>query len=392
MRRYLTALTATALALAGLTAPARAATPDPRTVRAGWTRVAGGLDQPLALSHPDGDARLFVAERTGRIRVIKGGRLLARPFLDVRSRLGTSGEGGLLSVAFRPDYRSSGLFYVAWTDPSFTLHVTRYHATPSADVAQTAGVDVLTVPHPGESNHNGGQLAFGPAGFLFIGTGDGGGAGDANGNAQNLGSLLGKILRIDVNHTSPGKQYAVPSNNPFRTRAGAKPEIWLYGLRNPWRFSFDRGHPDLYIGDVGQNDREEIDKVSTGGLNLGWDCREGGLDTSPGHSPAYGGSYCTGSGYTAPYHEYTHSSGCAIIGGYTYRGSRYASLAAGNYLYGDYCSGRLWLLGRDANGRLVGGGVNVFPHGIFAFGRDNAGELYLLSDDGGVYRIAFAKR
>ncbi|MDQ1713715.1 MAG: hypothetical protein QOE45_3165 [Frankiaceae bacterium] len=393
MCRTLVALTAAVLAFAGLTAPAGAATPDPRLVKAGWTLVAAGLGEPVALSHPDGDARLFVVERRGRIRVIRDGRLKPTPFLDITKRVSTAGEGGLLSVAFRPDYKTSGLFFVAYTDANRALRVTRFHAAPTSDAANPSGVDILVVPHPGQTNHNGGQLAFGPAGFLFIGTGDGGGGGDPNGNAQNLGSLLGKILRIDANHPAGGRQYSIPSSNPFVRRAGARGEIWQYGLRNPWRFSFDRGNPDLWIGDVGQGDREEIDHLpNTGGLNLGWDCREGSQDTSPGHSPVYGGSYCTGRTFRAPTFEYTHSLGCAIIGGYVYRGSRYASLVAGDYLYGDYCSGRVWLLGRDAGGRTVAGQVATFPQNILAFGRDRAGELYLLSQNGGVYRLSFARR
>ncbi|HEU0131939.1 MAG TPA: PQQ-dependent sugar dehydrogenase [Mycobacteriales bacterium] len=389
MRRLVTALAATALAVAGLTAPARAAVPDPRQVRAGWTRIAAGLSGPVAMSHPEGDSRLFVVERPGRVRVIRDGVLKATPFLDLHTKVSTAGEGGLLSIAFKPNYATSGLFFVAWTDGAMTLHVTRYHARPASDVADPVGVDVITVPHPDNTNHNGGQLAFGPGGYLFVGTGDGGGAGDPAGNAQNLGSLLGKILRLNITTFSGGKQYSVPTGNPFYGQAGKRGEIWLYGLRNPWRFSFDRGHPNLVVGDVGQGAREEIDNVTTGGLNLGWDCREGSVNTVS----QYGGSYCGASGYTPPIHEYDHSAGdCAIIGGYIYRGSRYATLLGGEYVYGDYCSGRLWLLGRDANGRIVAGGLNVFPAHVLAFGRDAAGELYLLSENGGVYRLAFAHR
>ena len=387
MRRLVAVLTATAVAFLGLSTPASAA-PDPRTVKAGWTRVASGLSSPLAMTHPEGDSRLFVVERVGRIRVIRNGVLKATPFLDIRSRVNTSGEGGLLSMAFKPNYRTSGLFFVAYTDANMTLRVVRFKANPTSDVAGTTGTTVISVPHPGASNHNGGQIAFGPGGFLFIGTGDGGGSGDPNGNAQNVNSLLGKILRINITTYSGGAQYSNPSGNPYYGSVTGRDEIWLRGLRNPWRFSFDRGHPDLWIGDVGQGDREEVDKVSTGGLNLGWDCREGTLNVAA----QYGGSYCTTSGYTAPYHEYNHDYGCAIIGGYVYRGSKYATLAAGNYLYGDYCSGRLWLLGKDSSGRTVAGGVNVFGGNILGFGRDSAGELYLLAGNGGVYRISFARR
>jgi glucose/arabinose dehydrogenase len=397
MRRILVALTATAVALAGLTTPVAAAPapPDPRRVKAGWVRVASGLNEPVTLTHPDGDARLFVVERIGRIRIVKNGALLATPFLDVSALVDTTGVGGLLSIAFRPDYRTSGLFFVAYVDSTRNLRVRRYHATPSSDVAEPAGTEVIAIPYPHASYHYGGQIAFGPAGFLFIGTGDGSPIdvwGDQDDNAQNLASPLGKILRIDVNHTTATAEYTVPSNNPFLASPGAVPEIWLVGFRNPWRFSFDRGHPDLWVGDVGENDREEIDKISTGGLNLGWDCREGTLDTSPGHTPEYGGSYCSTGQFTPPVHEYPHSAGCAIMGGYVYRGTTYASLAGGEYLYGDYCNGKLWLLGKDAYGRTVAGGVNKFPRLILGFGRDQAGELYLVADDGGVYHITFLRR
>jgi glucose/arabinose dehydrogenase len=385
MRRSLIA--AVTLLLATAVAPARA-TIDPRQVKAGWTQVASGLSGPVYAVSPPNDSRLFVVERPGRIRVIRNGVLKATPFLDVSRQVNTSGEGGLLSVAFKPDYATSGLFFVAFTDANMTLRIVRYHAMPSSDVAGPTGVSVLGIPHPGATNHDGGQLAFGPAGFLFIGTGDGGGGGDPNGNAQNKQSLLGKVLRIDVTHKASGKQYSIPPGNPYYGSTSARGEIWLVGLRNPWRFSFDRGHPDLWIGDVGQADREEVDKVSAGGLNLGWDCREGTLDTSS----QYGGTYCTGSGYTAPVHEYTHDLGCAIVGGYVYRGTTYSSLVSGDYLFGDYCSGRIWLLGADSTGARVVSQAAQFSGHILGFGRDRSGELYLLSESGAVYHLTFAHR
>jgi glucose/arabinose dehydrogenase len=384
MRRL---LLAAVLLAASVAAPATAV-PDPRQVKAGWTRVASGLDQPVYAISPEHDPRLFVVERTGRIRVIRNGVLRSTPFLDLRSKVDTSGEGGLFSIAFKPNYATSGLFFVAFTDASMTLRVVRYHASPTSDVANPIGVGVLAVPHPGQTNHNAGQLAFGPGGYLFVSTGDGGGSGDPNGNAQNKQSLAGKILRVNITTYTKPKQYSVPTTNPYYGSSSARGEIWLVGLRNPWRFSFDRGHPDLWIGDVGQSDREEIDKVSTGGLNLGWDCREGTLNVAS----TYGGSYCTTSGYTAPVLDYGRSNGCAVIGGFTYRGTKYASIAGGNYVFGDYCSGRLWLLGRSSTGADVAGGLNVFPAQILGFGRDAANELYLLSTDGGVYRLRFALR
>ena len=365
---------------------------DPRQVNASWTRVLTGLDQPVAMTHPPGDSRLFVVERTGRIRVVRNGALKATPFLDLRRRVNTAGEGGLLGLAFKPNYRTSGHFFVAYTDANMTLKVRRYrNPAPSGDVAGATGVDVISIPHPGATNHNGGQIAFGPGGYLFVGTGDGGGGGDPNGNAQNLNVLLGKILRIDISNYrgTATTAYSSPTTNPYY--GSGKPgrgEIWASGLRNPWRFSFDRGHHDLYVGDVGQGAREEVDQFALGGPNLGWDCREGTIDTVA----QYGGSYCPSSGFTAPVFEYGHDLGCAIIGGFTYRGTRYKDLVDGWYLFGDYCSGRLWLLGRDAAGDRVGAVVGTFPGNILAFGRNAAGELYLLAGNGDVYRMAFARK
>ena len=385
MRRLLLALL---VAAAALPTPQASAAVDPRQLRMTWSRVVGGLDQPVAMASPPGDSRIFVVERFGRIRVIRNGVLRTTPFLDLRTRVNTSGEGGLLSIAFQPDYRTSGRFYVAYTDATMTLKVRRYRATPTSDVANATGVDVISVPHPTYTNHNGGQLAFGPGGYLFVGTGDGGGSGDPRGNAQNLNSLLGKVLRIDVDSPTSTRQYTSPSTNPYYGAKAGRDEIWASGLRNPWRFSFDVGRNELWLGDVGQGAREEINRWSTPGRNFGWDCREGTLNVAS----QYGGSYCKTTGYSAPIHQYDHSLGCAIIGGYTYRGAKYRALADGQYLYGDYCSGRVWLLGFDSAGRRVAGQVATFPESILAFGRDAANELYLLAVNGGVYRLAFARR
>jgi glucose/arabinose dehydrogenase len=381
MRRLLLALLPLLLVSASSVAEAAV---DPRALKATLVPVARGLAEPVAMSHPEGDPRLFVVERAGRIRVIRGGVLKATPFLDLRTVVNTDGEGGLLSVAFRPDYRTSGLFYVAYTDAEQRLRVVRFRANPTSDVADPRGATIIAIPHPGATNHYGGQIAFGPGGYLFIGTGDGGGSGDPDGNAQNPASLLGKILRIDVGPgaTSP---YAIPPGNPYAGSTVNRREIWHLGLRNPWRFSFDRGNYDLWIGDVGQGAREEINRTSSGGVNLGWDCREGSLTTTYGTN-------CKASGYARPLHEYGHDLGCAVIGGYVYRGSRYSSLVGGHYVYGDYCSARLWALGRDANGRLVSGELANFGGNILALGRDAAGEIYLMTAAGTLYRVAFAQR
>ncbi|MDQ1713714.1 MAG: hypothetical protein QOE45_3164 [Frankiaceae bacterium] len=397
MRRAVGALIALALALPAVSVPGPAQAsivpPGSRMVRAAWTPFVTGIVEPVQLTHPDGDARMFVVERPGRIRVVKKGALLPAPFLDVSALVENEGVDGLLSMAFRPDFKTSGLFFVAYMKSDHVLHVARFHAAPAADVADsTSRVTVIDVPYPVTSNHYGGQIAFGPAGFLFIGTGDGSPkdvAGDQANAAQDLGSPLGKILRIDVNHPAGGKQYSVPSNNPYVGRAGAVPEIWLVGFRNPWRFSFDRGLPDLWIGDVGENDREEIDRVpNVGGLNFGWDCREGNLDTSA----TYGGAYCTGPTFAPPVYVYPHASdNCAVMGGYVYRGTTYSGLVGGKYLYGDYCTGRLWLLGQDSKGRYRVDLVGKFPGLMLGFGRDSTGELYLMSVNA-VYHVTFRRR
>jgi glucose/arabinose dehydrogenase len=388
-RRLLAALAATLLAPV---APAHAAT-DPRTVRATFAKVWGGLAEPVAMAFVPGEtSRVFVVERPGRVRVIRNGVVRATPFLDITSKVSTAGEGGLLGLAFRPDYRTSGYFYVAWTDANMTLHVDRHHAAPASDVAERTGARVLLVPHPGHTNHNGGQLAFGPGGLLFVGTGDGGGSGDPGGNAQNARSLLGKVLRINVTRYAAGTTYSIPADNPYATATtGARREIYALGLRNPWRFSFDRADASMYLADVGQGAREEVDRLARPGLNLGWDCREGTLNTSPTGSPVYGGSYCR-TLYTPPLWEYDHSLGCAVVGGYVYRGSRYATLLAGTYVYGDYCSGRVWGLGRDSGGARVNGELGVLGQQILAFGEAPNGELYVLAADGGIYRVAAARR
>jgi glucose/arabinose dehydrogenase len=393
MRRLLVTLAASALALAGLAAPGTATT-DPRQVQLTLTKTWGGLDQPLVMTYVPGEtSRTFVVERPGRIRVIRNGVLKPTPFLDISKLVDTEGEGGLLGLAFRPDFRTSGYFFVTFTDFDLTLHVVRYHADPNSDVASPAtGSRVLLVPHPGFTNHNAGELVFGPSGLLYISTGDGGGSGTGNAgmNSQNALSLLGKILRIDVTHVQPGHLYAIPKGNPYTYAThGQRKEIWLLGLRNPWRFSFDRARPyDLWIGDVGQGAREEVDRVTKGGLNMGWDCREGTLNTGPGGSPVYGGSYCKSTGYTAPVFEYDHTEDCAIIGGFVYRGQRYASLLGGTYLYGDWCTGRIWGLGPATSTSRVNGELARLNTNVLAFGEVANGELYVLAGDGGIYRVA----
>lgn len=369
-------------------------------------KEAGGLSQPVHIAHAgDGSGRLFVVEQGGRIRIIKGGVLLTNPFLDITSRVSCCGEQGLLSIAFPPDYASKGYFYVNYTDLSGDTVVARYRISADPDVADPSSEEViLTVDQP-YSNHNGGQLAFGPNdGYLYIGMGDGGSGGDPQNNAQNPASLLGKILRIDVeptqlisgnyiiylpiifsgNNLVHNYNYSIPSSNPYTQTSGYRGEIWALGLRNPWRFSFDRQTGDLYIGDVGQVEREEIDyqpAASTGGENYGWNIMEG--------SQCYNATSCDTSGLTLPVTEYaTHSDGnCAVTGGMVYRGQDYPGMQ-GIYFYADYCSGQIWGLKYD--GAAWQNSPTPFDASftITSFGEDEEGNLYVTDySNGNIYML-----
>ena len=242
--------------------------------------VATALSSPLFLTAPSGDQRLFIVERGGKIRIVQDGSLLTTAFLDIHSSTTTDGERGLLSMAFDPQYASNGFFYVYFTDLNGNIAIERFSVSPNPNVADPlSGLRIMSIPHPAFSNHNGGLLTFGPDGFLYIGTGDGGGAGDPNGNAQNTGSVLGKLLRIDVSASTTARPYSVPASNPFINQAGKRAEIWAVGLRNPWRYAFDAASNLLYIADVGQDQREEVDvaTVNQAGLNYGWNIMEGTL-------------------------------------------------------------------------------------------------------------------
>jgi glucose/arabinose dehydrogenase len=333
--------------------------------------VTGGLTSPLfATSAGDGSGRLFVVEQPGRIRVLAGGRLRATPFLDIRSRLLFGGERGLLGLAFHPRYASNGRFFVDYTrKPDGATVVEEFRVSADPNVASTSGRVVLTVPQP-FAGHNGGMLAFGPGGRLFVGLGDGGGAGDPGNRAQNRQSLLGKVLRIDIDGRRP---YAIPPDNPF-ARGGGRPEIFALGFRNPWRFSFDRATGHLYAGDVGENAVEEIDLVQRGG-NYGWRLKEGDRC----FRPATG---CDRPGLKAPIAFYRHAAGrCSIIGGYVYRG-RVIPALAGSYVYGDLCTGEIFALRSGASTRLLDTDLT-----ISSFGEDQAGELYVVGIGGTVHRL-----
>lgn len=339
--------------------------------------VASGLSNPVHLTAAPGDDRLFVTEQSGRIITIRDGAVQADPFLDLRDRVSAGGERGLLSVAFHPGYRSNGYFFVNYTDRRGNTVVERFTVTGSGVADPSSGRTVLTVDQP-FSNHNGGLLRFGPDGYLYIGMGDGGSGGDPLGNGQNPETLLGAMLRIDVDVLP----YTIPPDNPLRDRAGARPEIWASGLRNPWRFSFDAPQGTLYIADVGQNRLEEINAVpaSQGGLNYGWNIMEGSTCFAPG-------SGCDRSGLTLPVAEYDHGSGCSVTGGHVYRGATIPEIL-GHYFYSDYCSGRLWSF-RLSNGETTEEREWLQGIGnVTSFGVDNQGELYILVAAGTVYRIA----
>jgi glucose/arabinose dehydrogenase len=339
--------------------------------------VASGLDFPLYLTAPAGDSRLFVVEKTGRIRIIKDGTLLPAAFLDLSGTVSGGGEQGLLGLAFDPNYASNGRFIVDYTNLQGDTRVSAYKVSSDPDLADAASGDtILKVAQP-FANHNGGQVAYGPDGYLYIGLGDGGSGGDPQGNGQNVNTLLAKILRIDP---AGAKPYAIPSDNPFAGRTDARPEIWSYGLRNPWRFSFDRQTGDLYIGDVGQDSFEEIDVATAAagggkGLDYGWNVMEG--------THCYGASSCDRSGLTLPLLDYDHSNGqCAVTGGFVYRGAAIPALQ-GTYFYADYCSG--WVRSFKLSGNQAAGTSQwdaLKPGGsIPSFGQDAAGELYILSAD-----------
>lgn len=342
--------------------------PDPNAYD--WQPVVDGLQRPVDLQ-PDGSGRLFVIEKVGRIRIIESNELLETPFLDISDRVGSSGnEQGLLGLAFHPQYSDNGRFFVNYTDLNGDTVIARFQVAADPNAADPASeVQLLAVDQPYQ-NHNGGVLTFGPDGYLYAGLGDGGSQGDPNENAENPGVLLGKILRLDVDSADP---YTVPADNPFGS------EVWAYGLRNPWRLSFDQATGDLYIGDVGGNQWEEIDFLpagSQGGANFGWDHREGAHDFEGG-GPA---------GMIEPVAEYSHpEGGCSVTGGYVYRGSM--PEWNGIYLYGDYCTGMIWgLLNTDGGWqtRLL----FDLDITITSFGRAESGEIYLLSDNGGVFRLA----
>lgn len=345
------------------------------------TVVASGLSSPVYLTAPTGDGRLFVVEQTGRIRVIKNGQLLATPYLNIASKIVFGGERGLLGLAFHPSFATNGYFYVNYVNTSNNTIIERYQATPSSDVADVSSASlVLEIIQPSFLNHKGGMLAFGPDGMLWIGTGDGGSGGDPNNNGQSLNTLLGKMLRIDVNVA--GAAYGIPSNNPFAGSTTNRREIWGWGLRNPWRFSFDRDNGTLFIADVGQGAWEEVNVAphTQASVNYGWRIMEGTHCFNP--------TTCIQSGLTLPVHEYGHTNGnCSVTGGYVYRGSAVPGIR-GHYFYSDYCTGFLASF-RMENGAAVDHmtwDVGALGN-VTSFGEDSSGEMYILGGNT-VFRLS----
>ena len=342
--------------------------------------VLAGLASPVFITHAgDGSNRLFVVEQQGTILVLQPGTATTSRFLDIQSKVTAGGERGLLGLAFHPRYAANGRFFVYYTrDPDGAIVVAEYKVSANPDVAQTAETVLLTIPHPTFANHNGGMLAFGPDHLLYIGVGDGGSANDPSNNAQDVDVLLGKILRIDVDRqdASTGTAYAIPADNPFVNAAG-RDEIFAYGLRNPWRFSFDRVTGVQWAGDVGQVTREEVDMPIVRGGNYGWRVYEGFSCT--GNDP----TLCDAARYRLPILDYEHTGGrCAITGGYVYRGNA-AALPGGTYVYGDYCSGEIFAW--DGTRQTL---LQRTPLLISSFGEDENGEIYVVDLNGTVSRIA----
>ena len=371
--------------------PTPAPTPsgfDPNHVTVKFSTVATVPGRPLAIANAgDGSGRLFVAEQGGAVYIVVGGTVTSTPFLDISGQVSNGGEQGLLGLAFHPGFPADNRVFVDYTNRAGDTVVSSFQVDAGSPDVVVAGseVVVLTVEQP-YANHNGGGIAFGPDGYLYVALGDGGSGGDPHNNGQRLDKLLGKILRIDVDNPSGGLNYGIPGSNPFAGTAGTRGEIWLLGLRNPFRFSFDRATGDLWIGDVGQGAWEEVDvaPAGIGGLNFGWRTMEGAHCFSPA-------SGCSTDGLTFPVVDYPHDFGCAIIGGLVYRGAASPALRGG-YVFSDECTGITWALDAAGTGRQSLVEVANAPSGIAGYGEDEAGELYAADLDGRVYGVSATAR
>jgi glucose/arabinose dehydrogenase len=360
----------------------------PSHVRIHWHTVVTGLPSPISVTNAgDGSGRLFVDEQAGVIRIVRSGHLLASPYLDISSEVTSGGEQGLLSIAFHPHFAKHPKLYVAYTRSDGDLVVSSFTASSAKanHVSATTERRILLVPHHGATNHNGGQIFFGNDGDLYVTTGDGGNEDDYFKRADTRTNLTGKILRIDVNRSCVGKHYCIPRTNPYARSTTFRREIIAWGLRNPWRVSLDRPTNTLWIGDVGQDTYEEIDHVGVPAAHdFGWSCKEG--------RATFNAAECGHRHITGPVWVIPHSPGgnCAIIGGYVYRGTRYAAVAGGLYVYSDNCSGRVWGL-RRIGGHWRNAQIGSVPGNPSGFGLSQSGELYLVTLDGVLHRAGFSR-
>jgi glucose/arabinose dehydrogenase len=362
---------------------------DPAAVSVTVEPVAAIPGNPLGIVNAaDGSGRLFVVDKGGRVWIVSDGKRSATAFLDISSKVSRGGEQGLLGLAFHPGYPGDPRFYTDYTDPDGNTVVSEWHVSAAnrgqADAKSERVLLTVAQPFP---NHNGGDVLFGPDGDLYITLGDGGSGGDPQGNGQRLDTLLAKILRIDVDHPADGQRYGIPSGNPFVDNAAARPEIYVTGVRNPWRISFDRSTQDLWIGDVGQDRFEEIDVVrseSGGGQNFGWNLMEG-FHCYPSGDP------CSIPGLAQPATEYSHALGCSVTGGVVYRGEAFPALA-GAYLFSDYCSGSIWAIDAAADTTRDPRILGQTHRSISSFGEDEAGEVYVTDLGGELLRVVAGPR
>ena len=379
------ALVAASLVAAG-SASSEAATTAPSKVTVTFRKLVGGFQSPVYVtSARDGSHRLFVVEQGGTVRLVKNGVVQSTAYLNLTSEVQSGGEQGLLSIAFHRNFAQHPTVFAAYTRSDGALQVSRFRASSASasTVARSTEVKLFAVPHPNQTNHNGGQLMFGAGGLLYVTTGDGGGAGDPYGNAERLTSLSGKILRLDIDHSCGTRHYCIPSSNPFpHSKSANKRLVFDWGLRNPWRASIDRADGTLWIGDVGQSAWEEIDHVGgSGGVDFGWSCMEGRV--------VYNSARCSGRHLHGPVSVYDHSNNRqAVIGGFAYHGPLYP-FAHGLYVFADYASGETWALGRSSSGGYPRAQVATFGGNLSGFGEADGGEIYAVDLGGSLWHVVF---